>query len=216
MTVFRNHVFLPYVRGAMRSAADQAVLMGWILQTTTLAWLLLVIVWLVSALRTKRAIQRQSGASRLVNSAILIVGVYLIFFAKSSGIPWLDLQLYTVTIPIALAGLLAVVTGVAFSIWARFMLGGNWSSSVTVKENHTLVRSGPYRIVRHPIYTGILLGMLGSAIQRGGMSCFVGVLFCVLSFWLKSRIEERFMVQSFGEQYLQYRHEAKALVPFIL
>ena len=119
------------------------------------------------------------------------------------------------TVPIALAGLLAVLMGVAFSIWARLVLGGNWSNRVTVKENHTLVRTGPYRIVRHPIYSGILLGMFGSAIQRGGIRCFIGVLICALSFWLKTRAEERFMVQSFGEQYLQYRHRVKALAPFI-
>jgi protein-S-isoprenylcysteine O-methyltransferase Ste14 len=119
------------------------------------------------------------------------------------------------TVPIVLAGLLVALIGVAFSIWARLILGSNWSNRVTVKENHTLVRTGPYRIVRHPIYSGILVGMLGSAVQRGGIRCFAGVLICGLSFWLKTRAEERFMVQSFGKEYLQYCHTVKALVPFI-
>jgi protein-S-isoprenylcysteine O-methyltransferase Ste14 len=87
-------------------------------------------------------------------------------FAPQIGIQWLDRQLFPVTVPIALAGLLVVLIGVGFTIWARFMLGTNWSNNVTVKEDHTLVRTGPYRIARHPIYSGILLGMLGSAIQR--------------------------------------------------
>jgi protein-S-isoprenylcysteine O-methyltransferase Ste14 len=143
-----------------------------------------------------------------------VVGVYLIF-AKQIGIPWLDHQLFSVTVRIALAGVLAVLMGVVFSIWARLMLGDNWSNRVTVKENHTLVRSGPYRIVRHPIYSGILLAMLGSALQRGEMRSFVGVIICGFSFWLKTRAEEQFMVQRFGEEYLQYRHKVKALVPFI-
>ena len=95
------------------------------------------------------------------------------------------------------------------------MLGGNWSNRVTVKENHKLVHTGPYRIVRHPIYSGILLGMLGSALQRSWIRCFAGVLICGLSFWLKTRAEESFMVQSFGEQYQQYRHKVKALAPFV-
>jgi protein-S-isoprenylcysteine O-methyltransferase Ste14 len=185
-----------------------------LLLAAVVVWMALVIVWLVGALRTKRTVQSQSSASQLLYTAILVVGVYLIF-AKQIGIPWLDRQLYPVTVPIALAGLLAVLVGVAFSIWARLMLGGNWSNRVTVKENHTLVRTGPYRIVRHPIYSGILLGMLGSALQRGGIRCFAGVLICGFSFWLKTRAEERFMVQSFGEQYLQYRHRVKALAPFI-
>ena len=95
------------------------------------------------------------------------------------------------------------------------MLGGNWSNRVTVKENHKLVHTGPYRIVRHPIYSGILLGMLGSALQRGWIRCFAGVLICGFSFCLKTRVEERFMMQSFGEQYQQYRHKVKALAPFV-
>jgi protein-S-isoprenylcysteine O-methyltransferase Ste14 len=185
-----------------------------LLQAAVVPWIALIVVWVVGALRTKRTIQSQSSASQLLYTAILIAGVYLIF-ANQSGIPWLDHQLYPVTVPIALVGLLAVLMGVAFSVWARLMLGGNWSNRVTVKENHTLVRTGPYRIVRHPIYSGILLGMLGSALQRGGIRCFVGVLICGFSFWLKTRAEERFMVQSFGEQYLQYRHRVKALAPFI-
>jgi protein-S-isoprenylcysteine O-methyltransferase Ste14 len=185
-----------------------------LLQAAVVPWIALIVVWVVGALRTKRTIQSQSSASQLLYTAILIAGVYLIF-AKQSGIPWLDHQLYPVTVPIALVGLFAVLMGVAFSVWARLMLGGNWSNRVTVKENHTLVRTGPYRIVRHPIYSGILLGMLGSALQRGGIRCFVGVLICGFSFWLKTRAEERFMVQSFGEQYLQYRHRVKALAPFI-
>jgi protein-S-isoprenylcysteine O-methyltransferase Ste14 len=185
-----------------------------LLQAAVVPWMALIVVWVVGALRTKRTIQSQSSASQLLYTVILIAGVCLIF-AKQSGIPWLDHQLYPVTVPIALVGLLAVLMGVAFSVWARLMLGGNWSNRVTVKENHTLVRTGPYRIVRHPIYSGILLGMLGSALQRGGIRCFVGVLICGFSFWLKTRAEERFMVQSFGEQYLQYRHRVKALAPFI-
>jgi protein-S-isoprenylcysteine O-methyltransferase Ste14 len=185
-----------------------------LLQAAVVPWIALIVVWVVGALRTKRTIQSQSSASQLLYTAILIAGVYLIF-AKQSGIPWLDHQLYPVTVPIALVGLFAVLMGVAFSVWARLMLGGNWSNRVTVKENHTLVRTGPYRIVRHPIYSGILLGLLGSALQRGGIRCFVGVLICGFSFWLKTRAEERFMVQSFGEQYLQYRHRVKALAPFI-
>jgi protein-S-isoprenylcysteine O-methyltransferase Ste14 len=185
-----------------------------LLLATVFVWMALVVVWVAGALRTKRTVQRQSSASQLLYTAILLTGVFLIF-AKQSGIPWLDRQLFPVTVPIALAGLLAVLMGVAFSIWARLMLGGNWSNRVTVKENHTLVRTGPYRIVRHPIYSGILLGMFGSALQRGGLRCFIGVLICAFSFWLKTRAEERFMVQSFGEQYLQYRHRVKALAPFI-
>jgi protein-S-isoprenylcysteine O-methyltransferase len=183
-------------------------------QSASLLWLVLALVWIVNALRTKRTVRSQSSGAQMLYTAILVLGVLMIF-AKQSGIPWLDRQLFPVSVPVVLAGFLVVLMGVAFSIRARLILGSNWSNRVTVKENHTLVRTGPYRIVRHPIYSGILVGMLGSAVQRGGIRCFAGVLICGLSFWLKTRAEERFMVQSFGKEYLQYCHTVKALVPFI-
>jgi protein-S-isoprenylcysteine O-methyltransferase Ste14 len=186
---------------------NQVALIDQIRLAATFLWLVLALVWILSARRTKRTVKSQSSAAQVLYTVLLIVGAYMIF-APQIGIQWLDRQLFPVTVPIALAGLLIVLIGVAFTIWARFMLGTNWSNNVTVKEDHTLMRTGPYRIARHPIYSGILLGMLGSALQRG-------VLFFMLSYWLKSRAEERFMVQNFGEEYLQYRHEVKALVPFI-
>jgi protein-S-isoprenylcysteine O-methyltransferase Ste14 len=193
---------------------NQAALIEQLRQSTSFLWLVLALVWVVSALRTKRTVQSQSSASQLLYTAILVVGVYMIF-AKQSGIKWLDRQLFSVTVPIALAGLLVVLIGVAFSIWARFMLGSNWSNRVTVKENHTLVRTGRYRIVRHPIYSGILAGCSDRRSSEAGYVVLFGVLICGLSFWLKTRVEERFMVQRFGEEYLQYRRKVKALAPFI-
>jgi protein-S-isoprenylcysteine O-methyltransferase Ste14 len=193
---------------------NQAALIEQIRLAATVLWLVLALVWILSARRTKRTVKSQSSGAQVLYTVLLVVGAYMIF-APLIGIQWLDRQLFPVTVPIALAGLLIVLIGVAFTIWARFMLGTNWSNNVTVKEDHTLVRTGPYRIARHPIYSGILLGMLGSALQRGEIRCFIGVLFFVLSYWLKSRAEERFMVQNFGEEYLQYRHKVKALVPFV-
>ncbi len=113
------------------------------------------------------------------------------------------------------AGLALVVAGIGFAIWARFYLGGNWSSTVTVKHDHTMVRSGPYGIVRHPIYTGLLLAILGTALSTGQVRGFLAL---VISFWgwkHKSLIEEGFMLEQFGKQYETYRREVKGLVPWI-
>jgi protein-S-isoprenylcysteine O-methyltransferase Ste14 len=75
---------------------------------------------------------------------------------------------------------------------------------------------GPYGFVRHPIYTGLLVGMLGTGIVFGYVRCFIGVLICGFALWLKLQIEERFMVQQFGDQYTHYRQRVRALVPFVL
>ena len=112
---------------------NQSALIEQLRQLASFLWLVLALVWVVSALRTKRTVQSQSSASQLLYTAILVVGVYMIF-AKQSGIPWPDRQLFSVTVPVALAGLLVVLIGVAFSIWARLILGSNWSNRVTVKD----------------------------------------------------------------------------------
>ena len=98
--------------------------------------------------------------------------------------------------------------GTAFS-------GGNWSSSVTLKQDHTLVRSGPYGIVRHPIYTGLLVALLGTAIALGELRCFLGVILAAIAWKIKSVTEEALMVEQFGEQYARYRQQVKGLVPYL-
>jgi len=113
-------------------------------------------------------------------------------------------------------GLLLTVAGVAFAIWARFALGRNWSGTVTIKQDHVLIRHGPYRFVRHPIYSGILLAMAGTALGYGRTPCLIGLGTALLSLWIKARKEEEFMIEQFGEQYSRYRREVKALIPSLL
>jgi protein-S-isoprenylcysteine O-methyltransferase len=102
-----------------------------------------------------------------------------------------------------------------FAGWARLFLGGNWSSNVTLKQNHTLVQSGPYRIVRHPIYTGLIVALLGTAVALGELRCFLGVLLAAIAWKIKSVSEETLMEQQFGDQYTRYRRQVKGLVPYL-
>lgn len=113
------------------------------------------------------------------------------------------------------AGASLTLAGIAFSLWARFRLGRNWSGAVTLKQDHQLIRSGPYSIVRHPIYSGFLLALTGTAIARGTVSALIGVGAATVTLWLKSRTEEAFMTDQFGSEYLEYKREVKALIPFI-
>jgi protein-S-isoprenylcysteine O-methyltransferase Ste14 len=181
---------------------------------TSYVWLALCAVWFLLSLSTKRTIQKQSAKSRIRYVIALILGCFLIFY-KGPAEGWLDTRLFAVTPATAWAGFVIVCLGIAFSIWARLILGSNWSGVVTIKEDHTLIKRGPYRMVRHPIYTGLLLGMLGSAVQYGLLRSFLGVALIGFAFWLKSLTEELFMVQRFGEEYLRYREHVRALVPFI-
>jgi protein-S-isoprenylcysteine O-methyltransferase len=181
---------------------------------SSLLWLLLGAVWLGSAPFSKRTMHRQSVSSRIEQGIVLFIGAFLLF--GSPRYPdWLNQPVFTVTLPIALLGLALVACGVAFSIWARFILGDNWSGTVTVKQNHTLIILGPYRIVRHPIYTGILAALIGTALQYGLLRSFLGVLIAAAGLLMKITTEEQFMYQRFGDEYLRYRREVSTLIPYI-
>ena len=106
--------------------------------------------------------------------------------------------------------------GLAFAIWARVTLGSNWSGVVTLKEGHELVERGPYRFVRHPIYTGILTMFFATALAQGHLSGFAGTLLMFASFWIKLRDEEKLMLRQFDERYTEYQQRVKRIIPFVL
>jgi protein-S-isoprenylcysteine O-methyltransferase Ste14 len=177
-------------------------------------WYVLGIVWLFGLLTTKPVARAQSLGSRLLEVGLSLLAFSLVFgrYFRNGWRAW-------AFVPNPQAGgaigLIMVLLGVCFSIWARLELGGNWSGSVTIKEGHTLIRRGPYTIVRHPIYSGLLLALLGSAIMIGELRGLLGVGILFLSFWLKSRVEERFMLEQFGADYRQYQQQVKGLVPYV-
>ncbi len=189
-----------------------------IVQWISVLWLVFTIVWLLAAFASKRSTQRQTYVSRIVQGSLILVSMLFIFnfwnvFNMRS---WFTARIIPATPFWALLGAGLAVAGVLLCFWARAILGRNWSGTVTIKQNHELILRGPYALVRHPIYTGLLVGMLGTAIVFGYARCFIGVLLCGFALWFKSQIEERFMVQQFGDQYTHYRQRVRALVPFVL
>lgn len=178
------------------------------------AWLSFGVVWLVSAAFTKRTIQKQSVNSRLVQLTLAIVAALLLMHHGIRG-GILDWNFVPDSLATAYTGMAVTLAGIAFAIWARFHIGKNWSGVVTVKQGHELVRTGPYAIVRHPIYSGVLLGLLGTAIAGTELRGLIAVAIAAFMWRLKYGIEESFMIQQFGEEYVQYRREVKATIPFV-
>ena len=179
-----------------------------------ITWAVFIAVWIIGAFTAKRAVRRQSLPSRIGMVAIAIAAYYILFgaaeyfgFAYRRFLPDLEIYLWI--------GLLMTIAGVAFAIWARLTLGRNWSGTVTIKQDHELIRTGPYALVRHPIYTGIALAVLGTAIFDGKIRSLILILatFSVLIY--KIRMEEQFMTEQFGSEYTNYRQKTKALVPFL-
>jgi protein-S-isoprenylcysteine O-methyltransferase Ste14 len=178
-------------------------------------FILLGAVWLFGLLSAKPVARTQSSGSRLLEIGLAILAFCLVFTHYfQSG--WRALTFVPNSQLAGAIGLLLVLLGIAFSIWARLVLGGNWSSAVTIKQGHTLICRGPYTIVRHPIYTEILLALLGVALIVGEVRCLLGVGVLALSYWLKLRMEERFMVEEFGADYRRYQERVKALIPYVL
>lgn len=179
------------------------------------AWIAVGVVWLASAFRTKRTAQAQTLRS-LLGHASLTVAAAVLLFNPHLAIGPLAWRFVPESAFIAYTGLALTLAGIGFAIWARTYLGKNWSSNVTIKEGHRLMRSGPYAVVRHPIYSGFLLGFLGTALALGQVRGLVALALAFLGWKLKSRLEEKFMEQRFGEEYTVYGRRVKALIPFII
>jgi protein-S-isoprenylcysteine O-methyltransferase Ste14 len=177
-------------------------------------WTAFGIFWLLPAILGKRTVQRQASGPRILQLALL-VAAYVLLADSDLGLDFLDRPLVPEGRGAVLIGYSLLAAGLLFAGWARLTLGGNWSSNVTIKQDHTLVSSGPYRIVRHPIYTGLLVALLGTAIVLRELRCFLGVVLAAIAWKYKSINEEVFMVQKFGDQYARYRMEVKGLVPYI-
>lgn len=178
------------------------------------AWLAAGVVWLVGALAAKPAARTQSAASRIFHT--LLLGLAILLWTRASlRIPFLMQKFLPPAPAIAYAGAILTVAGIAIAIWARFFLGGNWSARVTIKKDHTLVRTGPYSFVRHPIYAGFLLALAGTAVAIGEIRGLLAVALVLIALKLKANLEEQFMMQQFGEQYAQYRRKVKSLIPFV-
>jgi protein-S-isoprenylcysteine O-methyltransferase Ste14 len=188
---------------------------NWFLTAAIYLWTSLWIFWLARALTAKRAARRQSVSSRITQSLPVVAGFYLLF-GRATWPWWLTRRFVPESPVFAWLGLLITAAGIAFAMWARIWIGRNWSGTVTIKEDHELVQSGPYALVRHPIYSGFLLAFLGTGVIEGQVRALVGFLLVLFGWGLKLRLEESFMVEQFGNAYSAYKKRVKALVPFVV
>jgi protein-S-isoprenylcysteine O-methyltransferase Ste14 len=178
-----------------------------------LCWVVIVCIWLISAPWVKPTKERQPLPGRLLYLSLIVVAAILLRLERP------EFHLARIVLPHTLRnGILAdilVLTGLVVAVSARVVLGGNWSARVTLKEGHELIQRGPYRVVRHPIYSGLLLMLLGTAVLVGRVSGFLALLIWFCGFWIKLRQEEALLITRLPG-YSEYKARTKALVPFIL
>lgn len=175
-------------------------------------WLIWLAGWMISSPFTKRTVRAETIASRLLHVIPLAACFLLLTFRHAAG-PWLAARIYPPSpwsfwIGAVLAGL-----GLGFAAWARIHLAGNWSGTVTLKQDHSLIRSGPYQFVRNPIYTGLLTAILGTAIAEAEWRGLAALVLVAVSFLRKIKIEEQFLTAQFGDAFARYRAEVPALIP---
>jgi protein-S-isoprenylcysteine O-methyltransferase Ste14 len=179
-------------------------------------WAIFLAWWWIPALGNRTPVKKApSGFSFFTRIAALPAAIILAAFLVA------DPSLATVrvlpdTLPVIIAGFLIFLSGLSYAIWARFHLGTNWSGRPAIRENHTLTCTGPYALVRHPIYTGFLTGILGTAIATGSLLAFFCMVIIFVGFLAKIRVEEEILAEEFGEEYREYRRRTKALVPWIV
>ncbi|HEX5506928.1 MAG TPA: isoprenylcysteine carboxylmethyltransferase family protein [Pseudolabrys sp.] len=178
-------------------------------------WLIWLAYWIAASIGAKETQREEGLRSRLTHHVPLILGGILLGWPGIAG-PQLEQRFVPLSLMWFWCTVAIIVIGLGFSIVARAWLGGNWSGSVTVKKGHELIRSGPYALVRHPIYTGLLLALIGTALAIGRWRALIALIFFVLGIVRKIRIEERFMSEQFGGTYARYRAQVAALVPFVL
>jgi len=185
-------------------------------------WLIFFAYWTGEILyelatrRTKKVEKREPLAVALSSRLTLWIAVFLVLttFAQKYypfGASFLPSSFIT-----AYTGLAVGLCGIFFAIWARITLGGNWSADAVLKKGQSLVKNGPYGIVRHPIYTGITIGIVGSAIAENTVTGLIAIFFVLLFSYFRIKDEEKLMTEKFGSDYADYAKKVKAFVPWIL
>jgi protein-S-isoprenylcysteine O-methyltransferase Ste14 len=177
------------------------------------AWPILFLVWLPGYFAMRRTARVGNPLLQIPGNILFILAFALLFSRTSLG-P--GSQVTPQTTAFGAAGLALNLAGVLFAIWARLMLGRNWSGTIMqVKQDHQLIQTGPYAVVRHPIYTGFLAAFLGSALTRGTLAAYLALVFATGAVLIRVGIEEGLMRDTFGEAHAAWRRRTKRLIPFV-
>jgi protein-S-isoprenylcysteine O-methyltransferase Ste14 len=187
---------------------DFASPMQWIL----ICWTAFGLYWVVSAFNRKATKKRETYFQRFRYTILLLVGFWFLFRPKAHY-GWLGTRFIPYDPIWTWLGVAVTAAGTGLAIWARWHLGSNWSGVVTLKEGHELIRTGPYRTMRHPIYTGILLGLLGTAVTIGEVRGLLALPIGWISFYMKARREESFLAEEFGPAFAEHRRHTGMFLP---
>jgi protein-S-isoprenylcysteine O-methyltransferase Ste14 len=181
----------------------------WPMWVSAMGWIAFSVYWGLAAKNAAQAKSAESARSRRVHEVLTNVGILLLFLPLP-GLRQSFLPASPAWVP---AGLAVLTASVALAIWARRHLGRYWSGRIEIKTNHELVRAGPYRLLRHPIYTAIVGMCAGTALVDGHAHALAGVAVTLFAYWRKVRMEEAKLRESFGGDYEDYRRATWGMIP---
>jgi len=174
------------------------VLIVYARQAVEYVWILFLVVWFSAALTTKRR-QKSAGSGLRLPLGLILLAAIVLFDRRIAG-TWLALPLLPNSLWLVLPGTLFVCAGIALAFWARFHLGRNWGPPATMRVGHELVTSGAYAYLRHPIYVGMGVAVVGAALVYGNALVVLVAGLVILRFWWAARVENQLLIRQFGEQ----------------
>ena len=175
-------------------------------------WIVFIVYWIIGAIKTRATRERESFTSR--SAVLLLEGVgYVLVFSGSTGIGFLGTRFIPRTMASAILGVVFTWSGIGLAIWARYHLAEYWSARITIKEDHQLIRTGPYTHLRHPIYSGLVLATMGSALVIDEWRCVLGVCLVLTGYCFKARKEETMLSQQFGDAFREHQEHTGFLIP---
>jgi protein-S-isoprenylcysteine O-methyltransferase Ste14 len=181
-------------------------------QAIRILWLVLLVYWLWGAIHTKSTRRRESRVGSTART-LLTVFLFVFLFSPVARIGWLAARFVPRSSIVSWLGVILTAAGIALAIWARHILGRNWSAAVTIKHSHELILGGPYRSIRHPIYSGISLALFGTALAIGEWTALLAFTVALSSWFVKARREEKLLSEEFGAAYNDYCRRTGMFLP---
>src|SRR6266550_4714492 len=166
-------------------------------------WIVFVVYWIIGAMKTRATRDKEPFTSR---SAVLLIEMlgYLLVFSDSAGIGILGTRFIPRAMASAVLGVVFTWSGIGLAVWARYHLAEYWSARITIKEDHQLIRTGPYSHLRHPIYSGLILATIGSVLVIDEWRCVLGVSLVTVGYCFKASREETMLARQFGEVFREH------------
>ena len=178
-----------------------------------ICWTILIVVWLISGVKSKQTVQKKTPRGEMwVRVALLII--FLLLLAFNSIFHLNDFYLFSTNATLQVSGVILCVLGIAYAIYARVALGSNWGTPGSLIEKPELIVTGPYKYVRHPIYSGMCLAMIGSMLSAS-LLWMMWLILAAAGLIFSAKKEEKDMLQQFPEDYIKYKKRTKKFIPFV-